>query len=263
MSSPDMGVGTIAEKQEETARLGTFSRLIGTIFSPGETFQDINRKPDWIVPIIVAIIFAIGGGYIIKTRLNLDPEKIARQAIEQSLQQRGKSISDLTDQQKEGIEKQVQMSVKIQKVLPVLQAIFIPIFVAILSLVFWGAGVLLGGQTTFKKVFSVTAYAFAMVMSVCTVILNTLVAFLRNPEDINVLKGIAMTNPGMLMPDGTNKMLTALLGQIDVLNIWFLILITIGLAAVSKNMRPSRAAVAVFGLWSIWLVVRVGLAAIF
>ena len=144
MSSPDMGVGTIADKQEETARLGTFSRLIGTIFSPGETFQDINRKPDWIVPIIVAIIFAIGGGLIIKNRLNLDPEKVARQAIEQSLQQRGKSISDLTDQQKEGIEKQVQMSVKIQKVLPALQVVFIPIFVALLSLLFWGAGILLG-----------------------------------------------------------------------------------------------------------------------
>jgi hypothetical protein len=263
MSSPDMGVGTVSEKQEEAARLGPHQRLIGTLFSPGETFQDIGRKPDWIVPIVIAIIFTVAGNLIITNRLKVDPEAIARRAIEQSLQQRGKSISDLTDQQKEAIESQVKMSVKIQKAAPVLAAIFIPISIAFLSLLFWGAGILLGGQTTYKKVFSVTAYSFSMVLAVCAVILNTVVAFLRNPDDIDLLKGIAMTNPGMLMPAGTNKILTTLLGQFDVLNIWFLILMTIGLAAVSKNMRPSRAAVAVFGLWSIWLVVRVGLAAIF
>src|SRR5262245_16880158 len=40
----------------EPARIGPGGRLIGTLLSPGETFQDINRKPTFLVPMIIGIL---------------------------------------------------------------------------------------------------------------------------------------------------------------------------------------------------------------
>jgi hypothetical protein len=256
MSSPEMGYVSTTEKQEETARLNSIQRLFGTLFSPGETFQDINRKPDWIVPMVLAIVLFVAGNFVILKRLNLDGEKITRQAIEQQLQKQGKSLSDIPQDQ---LESQIKISAKIQQVAPI---IFTPICVAFLALVFWGVSIVMGGQTAFKKIFSVTTYSFTAVIVVVGILINTLVAFLRNPEDINILEGIAATNPGMLMPAGTSTILKALLSQFDVINIWFLILMAIGIAAVSKNMKTGKAATVVFGLWAVWIVIKVAFAAV-
>ena len=40
----------------EPARMGPAGRLIGTLLSPGETFQDINRRPTIITPFVISIL---------------------------------------------------------------------------------------------------------------------------------------------------------------------------------------------------------------
>jgi hypothetical protein len=263
MTSPETGVTTVSDKQEEPARLSPHQRLIGTLFSPGETFQDINRKPDWILPLIVAMIFSFAGNFIIINRVKPDWEQLGRKQVEQRLQKQGKSLSDLSEEQRQAIEKQVKFGSKFSSYFVYIVPVFVPVLTALLALLFWGSALLFGGQTTYKKVFSVSLYTNAVVIVVATIV-NIVVAFLRNPEDIDLTKGaIAVTNPGMLMPPETSAILIALLSQLDIFTIWYLILITIGISAVSKNLKPSMAAAAVFSLWAIWVVVRVGIAAVF
>jgi hypothetical protein len=109
------------------------------------------------------------------------------------------------------------------------------------------------------------AYADAAVISVHSII-NVLVAFLKNPDDIDqmgLMEGkVAVTNLGMLMSADSSPVLKAVLSHFDIFTIWLLILLTIGLAAVSKNMNKSKAATVTFGLFIIGLVLRVGFAAL-
>ena len=39
--------------QQPEAKIGAMGRVFGVLFSPGETFDDIVRKPDWLLPYIL------------------------------------------------------------------------------------------------------------------------------------------------------------------------------------------------------------------
>jgi len=44
-----------AENMTETKDLNVVQRVIGVFVSPGETFAQVDRKPDWLVPLILLI----------------------------------------------------------------------------------------------------------------------------------------------------------------------------------------------------------------
>jgi hypothetical protein len=54
-------------------------------------------------------------------------------------------------------------------------------------------------------------------------------------------------------------------GSIDIFTIWFLILVTIGLAAIagSKKITTGKTATVVFGFWVVYVLLKVGWAAVF
>jgi len=263
MSGPQMKVAlTTGAEQQEAPRLNSFQRLIGTIFSPEETFQDINRKPDFILPVIVAIVIAVAGNLVINGRLKPDWEKIIRQQYEQQLARQGKTLADLPEQQRQSMESQIKLWARMAPFFPVTAIVSTPVMIAFLALLFWVGTILIQGQSTYKKVFSVTAYAFGVVIISVQTLLSIVVTFLRNPEDIDILKGIVITNPGMLMPPTSSPVLVALLTRLDLIAIWFLVLMSIGLAAVCKKVSAGKAAIIVFGLWGIWVVLRVAWTAI-
>src|SRR5262245_10591576 len=130
MSSPNM----TAVNEEQPPRLGTPQRLIGTLFSPGETFEDINRKPNWIVVALVAVVIAIGTNFIVLKRLNPDWEAIGRQQTEKRLQRQGKSISDLSPPEREAVNQQIKMGAKISPYIAYGAIAFLPISIVILAL---------------------------------------------------------------------------------------------------------------------------------
>ncbi|MBL8148697.1 MAG: YIP1 family protein [Blastocatellia bacterium] len=245
------------------AKLNPFQRLIGVVFSPGETFKDIAIKPNWVVPILLAIAILIAGNQLITRRLKIDPEKIARQAITKQFEKQGKSISDLSPEQKEALEGQIKISVKIQSYIPLITVLTTPISIAFLTFVFWLGSLLMGLEVNYKRLFSVTAYSFSVVVVFLATVVNTVVAFIRDPEDIDILRGIAVTNPGMLLPETSPSALIALLSRFDIFSIWFLILMIIAIPAISKKADTTKSTVLVMGLWTIWILISVGWAALF
>jgi hypothetical protein len=81
------------------------------------------------------------------------------------------------------------------------------------------------------------------------------------PESFNI-KNFAPTNAGaFLNPLEANKMLYALATSLDVITIWTLVLMGIGVATVAGVKRNSGY-IAVFGWWAIFVVIGVGIAAI-
>jgi Yip1-like protein len=248
---------------EEQARLSTVQRMIGTLFSPGETFADINRKPNWIVAALISIVIAFVVNFVVIKRLNPDWKAIGRKQVEKSLKKQGKTMADLPEEQRNAIEKQLEMGTKVSVYITYLGPLALPILMAFLALLYWGGATIMGGQTTYKKVLSLTAYAFGMVVIVVQSLLAVLIVFLRNPDDVDLTKGIAVTNPGMLMSEESSTVLTAALTRLDVFSIWFLILMAMGLPAVCKNLKSGTATLVVFGLWLIYAIVAVALAAVF
>lgn len=259
----------MAQKEELTSeatsmpKMPSFARLINVVIDPAETFADINLKPDWLIPLVLATIVSVAGNLIITSRLQLDPEKFIRKVLEEQIEQQGKSYASMSQQEKEQFDAQVKAAASVQRVGPYMSLVFIPASLALIALFFYIGTSVMDGQSTYPKVFSITCYAFGIVGIVFPVIISVLVAFVKNPEDIDLMRGIAATNPGMLLPKDSSKPLIALLTRFDIFTIWYLILMVMGLERVGKNMSRAKSIGVVTTLWFVWIVVTVLASAIF
>jgi hypothetical protein len=76
--------------------------------------------------------------------------------------------------------------------------------------------------------------------------------------------GIVPTNLAVALPSETSPALASLAASIDIFSIWFLILLSIGFAAIagSRRFKTSKTATLVFGMWAIWVLIKVGFAAL-
>jgi hypothetical protein len=76
---------------------------------------------------------------------------------------------------------------------------------------------------------------------------------------------ITVTNLGVLLDEGVSPVIRAVASSIDIFTIWFLILLSIGFAAISgaRKMKASKTGALVFGLWFVWILLVVGYASLF
>src|ERR1700730_16642621 len=57
------------EAQSQPA-IGPFGRIIGVFVSPKATFEDIVRKPSWVLPVVLLTLFSIAVSVAINQRIN-------------------------------------------------------------------------------------------------------------------------------------------------------------------------------------------------
>ena len=84
-------------EQEEPARLGPLQRLVGVIFSPGETYKDINRKPTWLVPMIIAVVAATLYWFFLSEKLEPGFQEFMRKTLTEQNQQAGRPAPSPND----------------------------------------------------------------------------------------------------------------------------------------------------------------------
>jgi hypothetical protein len=241
----------------EAPALTQMQRVIYTFTAPTKTFNDIRRNSSWWMPFLILaiagyILFAavatkVGMQQVVDNQMHFDPKAEARLAA--------------------APPEQKAMTQKIS--LYVTEGIFIanPIFVLI------GVGILaggllatinfgFGGKAKYWTVFS--AYLYASLPSVIKTLLGTIVIFAGlDPESFNI-KNFAPTNAAaiFLNPVTSNKALYAIASSLDLVTIWTLVLLSIGVATVA-GVKRSSGYIAVFGWWAIFVLLAAGWAAAF
>jgi hypothetical protein len=132
---------------------------------------------------------------------------------------------------------------------------------ALLSLGLWGTiNFGFGGKATYGSILAVWLYS--LLPSIIKTLLGIVVIYAgMAPESFNI-KNFAPTNLGaFLNPLETNKALYAFATSLDVVQIWSLVLLSIGVAAVA-GVKRSSGYIAVFGWWAIFVLLGVGIAAV-
>lgn len=248
---------------EEPARLGPLSRLTGTLLSPGETFVDVNRKPTWLAPMIIAVITVVASSLFFTWRVHPNWEEITRTQIKKQLDKTNQSIPEDQMQQRVNIGK------TIAKFYPVIGAIVTPIGYLIIAGIFALGMMLIQAKTTFKKILSVVSWTFAS-MGVLGSIVMMASLMVRDEEGLRNIdptqpSGIVPTNLAVFLGSNASPVIKAIAGSLDVFTIWTLILLTIGFAAIagSKKITAGKTASVVFGFWAIYVLIKVGWAAMF
>jgi hypothetical protein len=248
---------------EEPARIGPLARLTGTLLSPGETFADVNRKPTWIAPMIIAVLTVLAATLFLQWRVHPDWDSIFRAQIKKRLERSNQSITE------EQMQQQLAVAKTIAKFTPIIAAVFTPIIYVILAGIFALGLMFIQAKTTFKKILSVVAWSCAAVSIVGTVVMMASL-MIRDEESLRSIdptqaSGIAPTNVAAFLPSETSPVIKALTGSFDIFTIWTLILLAIGFAAIagSRKITTGKTATVVFGFWAIFVLLKVVWAAAF
>jgi hypothetical protein len=248
---------------EEPARLGPFARLTGTLLSPGETFADVNRKPTWIAPMIIAIVTVLASTFFFQWRVKPDWDSILRNQITKRME---KSNQSLTEEQ---MQQQVNIGKSIAKFSPLIATVVTPVIYVVLAGIFALGLIFIQAKTTFKKILSVVAWSCAATAVVATIV--TMASLMVKDEeglrsiDPTQPAGIVPSNLAAFLPSETPAVIQSLAGSIDIFTIWVLILFTIGFAAIAgaRKITTSKTATVVFGFWAVYVLVKMGWAAAF
>jgi hypothetical protein len=246
-------VPTPAPATEPQAAISPFGRIIGTLFSPGRTFEDIARKPGWLLP---AALLAILGGLV---AVGLNQKMNWREYMSQQIEKSSRAEQLSADQK----EKQIEMGAKFAPISAYVFGIPAPVLiVVIVALVMWGAYNLIGGANlNFKTALGIVSHAF--VPALLGNVLFLVVLFLKPPGTLDLENPVA-TNVAAFLAEDSAKWLMALGKNIDIFAIWITFLIAIGFAAANpRKLKGAKSYKIAFGMFATYIVIRVGSAFIF
>jgi len=230
---------------------GGFARVLRVFFEPGKVFSELNVKPSFVWALIVLVAATFSVQAVVSTRL--DMESIIRAQMSERSQGR-----QLNEDQLASAMKFATIAAKVGMFAAPLA---VPLVFLALAGIYLALLKVLGSQVDFNRVFAVTTHA-AVPPTVVGAVIGSLVALSKgaittSQEAENLLK----SSLGAVLPEGTNAMVRAAAGVLDIFNVWQWILLAIGLTIVGRVTR-GKAVAAIAVVWGIWLVIKVGLAAL-
>lgn len=234
--------------QEEPPRMSEAATLGNIFVSPGETFEDLRRKPRFIMAILLTILIITAYQFLFVQRMGEDRMKSFM--VEQM--DKNPQVQSLPPEQKEAA---VERGAKISGFIRYLFPVFFLISFAIGGLIYWLAGKVMGGDGNFWHGVSTWVYS-SLPPTLVAMLANILILFLKSPDDIDIgtsQRGLVHANPSFFIDSKAYPVLATLLGTIDFFQIWGWILAAIGLQKVMKLSKSSA--------WSIVLILAlIGLA---
>jgi hypothetical protein len=240
--------------EPEPKGMGEFSRVAGIFFEPGKTYEDIARRPTWLVPMVLLIavvlllmlLFAqhVGWERMIRHEYETNPRLMQMPA----------------DQRERAMQMQIRFSgvgayATVLLGIPIVNLAWAALLLGIVK------GIM-AAPVRYKQVLAVVAWAG--LPGIISSLLTILVMFLKSPDDFN-LKNPLVFNPGALMdPLTSSKFAYSLASSLDLFVIWTLVLVGIGLkGAGGKSLSTGGAMTAVFLPWVVWTLGKAGLAGVF
>jgi hypothetical protein len=234
--------------------------LVGTLLSPGETFEDINRKPTFLVPLLIGILTYALFLTFITVWVKPDWKQIVRAQSTRISERFGTPPPT---------EEDIERGAKFAKYQAIGSGlIIIPIWYLVAAGALALGMLLMQAKTTFKRILSVFAWVSCSVGLVYSIVATAAIG-VRDTEslkdlDISHSGSLVATNLSHLLPSDSSPILKAIASSMDVFNIWEVALLIIGLAAIAgtKRIKKSSTAVLVLGLWGVVILLKVGFAAL-
>jgi hypothetical protein len=223
------------------------------LFSPKRTFEDIVRKPSWLLPVALSTALGLLVSVAINQRINW--RDFMNQQIEKSPQ-----AAQMSPEQK---QQRIEAGAKFVPISTYVFGTLGPVLVALLvALVMWGAYSLFSGiSTNFSTAFGITAHAF--LTGLVSSPLFILILYLK-PYGTADLDNPLAANLAAFLPEDSAKWLFALCKSVDIFVFWTLILLAIGFATVNpKKLKGTKSFTIAFTVWAAYVVCRVGWAFIF
>lgn len=221
----------------EPEKPNTFGRIIGVLSNPIATFESIVQRPNILGPLLIFIIISIASAVAVAVKVDFNA--LAREAVEQN-----PSIPA------DKVDGAVNMTKGIMTVSMYASPVLIVLMLVITAGVCLLAFKMFGGEGDFNQALSVTIYAWFP--RLIRGILGAIVMLSKGTTSLYELQNPVMSNLGFLFDPKTQPVQYALGTALDVFNLWSLVLLIIGLSAMSKLSKVKSAVIVIV----LWLVVN-------
>ena len=228
--------------------MGLLARFIGVVGSPTDTFRSVVAHPKVLGMLaLVTVIVAIGAALPMMT-----PEG-QQAAIDTNVRQMESMGFPVNDQMYEGMQRGAsRMPITAGLGVLVMSPIMALVIAGILFAIFNAA---MGGEASYKQVLAVVVHAS---------VISAVGQLFTGP--LNYFRGSvsSATNLSVLLPMlEEGSFVARLAGMIDIFAIWWLVVLSIGLAVLYRRKTQSVATVlfsiyAVIGLVAAFVMSRMG-----
>lgn len=237
----------------ETAQDFTLTDALSGVFTePGNTFLEIKRSKIntyWIIPIIIfAVITGISSFLVLNDEeLSADIKKQQIDAMKEQFDKAVKEGKMTREEANEQLDKSQKMfSGGMFMIFGLIGGtVSVIVFFFLKALVYLGVFKLFKGTAGYVNIMNVLGVA--SIISSVQMIIDTVLAIFMGKLFVNI-------GPVLLFSqEQLGKQMYTFVANFDLLNIWYLTVVGIGLAKVS-NVKTSISVLTVFALWLIWIL---------
>jgi hypothetical protein len=230
-----------------------FAILSGLYFAPSEAFRSVAARPAFALPLIGALLLSVmfTAVWVHKT----DFREFMRAQLDQSPQ-----AANMPAEQRAAVLD--QQAAFMQKggawIGPPVVVVMVAVFAGALLFVF---RFFYAGNTTFAQAMAVTSWSFFAV-GLLTNPLMLLVLFLKDDWTLNPGE-VLQANPTLFFErTDLSSPLYSFLSSLDLFSFWLMWLLAAEFAATAR-VRPGAAIWGVIVPWVLYVLIKVGLAALF
>jgi len=224
----------------------SFGRLGAVLAAPGRTFEAIDRRPTWVVALVVVILAAIGLGVAVHQRTDY------RETMEHAL---AKSSAELSSSQ---IDRTVELQERFGALFAVLGGAVGAGFMVIVALIIWVILRLFGSEVDFRRCLSVYLYGSLPVVLMMLLAIPLVLSGGTLSFDQLATRNFLASNLAFLAPPDAGIAVRSALAGVDFFALWSVVLTAIGYRLVAK-VSPAVAWGVVLLVWLVGLGLRVGL----
>jgi hypothetical protein len=226
--------------------------MAGVFSEPGNTFEAVKssaKKNYWLIPLIILIAVSIISSFLVTrdeelvSEIKTQQKEAVKKRLDESVKE-GKMTREQADQQIEQTEKMFGGSMFV--IFGLIGSVFGVLLIFFLkALVYWGGLKIFKGSAGYGDIMNVLGLT-SLIMAI-QLIVDTVLA---------ILMGKLMMNIGPVLffsEESVGKSMFTFIANFDMINIWYSIIVGIGLAKVS-NLKNSITVPFVFALWLIWVL---------
>jgi hypothetical protein len=227
----------------EEKPMGGAAKILNIFFEPKRVFESLKIKPTWLVPYIIVALLGIGFFY------STYPY-IMNQQVE-----RIRNNDKIPEEQKQMIvEKMTESNHPPLWQLPLAPIGTILVFAILSAIIFFIFNVILGGDSSFRRVFSI--YCYSNLIAIPSMIVKLPLIMLK--KDIGIQTSLAL----LLSAESKETFLYHVLSGFDIFTLWIVVLISIGLGVLYRY-TTKKAFTVVFVLWVLLILITSGLSSLF
>lgn len=242
------------EAPEVHEDISVIDAMTGVLSSPGETFEEVKlstKKNYWLLPMLILIVISIASSFLLFNDDELASQIRDKQkkAMLENMEKKVKDGSMSKEQMNEALEKSEKFMSKsgpfFYVSITLFPAIGIIIIFLLKGLILWGGTKIFKGTASFGNILSVLGLA-GIIDSIVTIV-NIVLSIVMGRL---VSVGPALVVTAASVGENMNKFL----GHLDVLGIWYIVVVAIGLGKVA-NISSAKSFSLVFVLWLLYVLV--------